>query len=251
MPAESELPIFGFVSVHESPLADGVEREAQWLHGAAGTGRASAHLWHAPPALVVPRSYQRAPHWAPACAASAVLGWPVQVRASGGGLVPQGPGVLNLSLAWPLDEGQGAEIDAVYHALCEALSAALARLGIAASPQPVQGSFCDGRWNLAVGGAKLVGTAQGWRRIGRVPTVLAHAVMLLDADPAALTERCNDFEAALGHERRYLAQAITSVARAWSAAHDGAAAPPDLAAQLRMAIAERLARALPPATEAG
>jgi lipoate-protein ligase A len=234
------LPVFGFVARHEQPLADGMAQELAWMQRAAHTGRAAAHLWRGVQGLVVPRAYERAPHWRAACADSAAEGWPVQVRASGGGLVPQGPGVLNLSLAWAVPEGQAMTIDPVYRALCDELAAAFARLGVRAEVQAVEGSFCDGRFNLAVDGAKLVGTAQCWRRIEGVQVVLAHALMLVEADPVALTARCNAFEAVLGHDRRYRADRITSLARACG----GATA--NLAARAEQVIAERFARMLEP-----
>jgi lipoate-protein ligase A/uncharacterized protein YqgV (UPF0045/DUF77 family) len=165
----------------------------------------------APTGLVVPRRYTALPGWA-AAAADPTHG-EVQVRASGGGLVPQGPGVWNLSLAWPAPSAAPSGTDAIYRALCDALAGALRAAGLDASPQPVDGSFCDGRFNLAVRGRKLVGTAQAWRRVLGVPLVLAHAVIVVDADPAALTARANAFEAALGSAMRYRADALTSVAR--------------------------------------
>lgn len=229
------LPVFGFVTVHQRPLADGIAREAEWLARVAETGRAAAHLWEGAPGFVVPRSYERLPGWAAARAMH-----PVQVRASGGGLVPQGPGVCNLSLAWPAGSATPSDTDAVYRELCAGIAAALARFGVQASPQPVEGSFCDGRYNLAVGGRKLVGTAQSWRRVGGVPVVLAHAVIVVDADPAALTDAANAFEAALGRPPPYRAEALTSVARAC------AQASPDLAPRLKQALAQTFARLLPP-----
>jgi len=126
--------------------------------------------------------------------------------------VPQGPGVWNLSLAWPAPAAMPTNTDAVYRALCGELSAAFDTLGIAATPQAVTGSFCDGRYNLAVDGRKLVGTAQAWRRVEGQPVVLAHAVIVVDADPEELTARANDFESALGTGTRYRAEALTSVA---------------------------------------
>lgn len=245
--AAAAWPIFGFVARHAAPLADGIAQEGQWMRRAAATGRAQAHLWHGVQGLVVPRSYRRAPRWDEACAASAAEGWPVQVRESGGGLVPQGPGVLDFSLAWRVDAGREVGIGAVYQALCAGLAAAFARLGLSCGTRAVEGSFCDGRYNLACGGAKLVGTAQCWRRIEGERVILAHALTLVYADPQALTARCNAFEAALGHDRRYRADAVTSVARAWSAAHGGAAPPPDLAERVEQAIAEQFARVLAPA----
>ena len=64
-------------------------------------------------------------------------------------------------------------------------------------------------------GRKLVGTAQSWRRVAGAPVVLAHAVIVVDADPPTLTERANAFEPRLGSARRYRAEALTSVALAW------------------------------------
>ena len=200
-------PSFGFVSVHRRPLAGGVAHEAEWMTASAALGQASAHLWTAPVGIVVPRRYTALPGWAAIDGGHGEL----QVRASGGGVVPQGPGVWNLSLAWPAPGALPTHTDAVYRGLCSTLGAALDRLGLAASPQPVDGSFCDGRYNLAVQGRKLVGTAQAWRRVGGVPMVLAHAVIVVDADPAELTARANAFEAALGSNTRYRSEALTSV----------------------------------------
>jgi lipoate-protein ligase A len=195
-----------------------------------------AHLWSAPTGLVAPRRCGALPGWA-AAAADPAHG-EVQVRASGGGLVPQGPGVWNLSLIWPAPSAAPSGTDAIYRALCDALTGAFARLGIEASAQAVEGSFCDGRYNLAVGGRKLVGTAQAWRRVQGVPLVLAHAVIVVDADPAALTARANAFEAALGSATRYRADALTSVARA--------AGSPFNEARTLAVLAETFARVVAP-----
>ena len=239
------LPLFGFVTVHERPLADGIAAEAEWMASAAATGRAAAHLWRGEPGLVVPRSCTTLPGWPAAAKAHRVL-----VRASGGGVVPQGPGLLNLSMVWRTDanavaSGAPSGTEAIYRAMCDRLVDALARLGIAAAPQAVEGSFCDGRFNLAVAGRKLVGTAQSWRRVAGMPVVLAHAVIVIDADPQALTEAANAFERDLGSGRRYRAEALTSVALAWQLAHSRAPAL-DMEVRLSAALAERFARLLVP-----
>ena len=236
------LPIFPFVAVHLAPVVDGPACEADWLALAARSGTPSAHLWRAPSGFVVPRSYERLPGWAAAIATTTAAGGSVQVRASGGGLVPQGPGLLNLSLSWRAgDSATPHDTDAVYRELAEALAEAFQRLAIVASAQPVESSFCDGRFNLAVGGCKLVGTAQAWRRVERLQMVLAHAVIVVDADPQELSDAANAFESAAGSTRHYRADVLTSVARAWSAAHGGAAPPPDLQAQVVRVVAERFA----------
>lgn len=230
------LPADFVFTHHDAPLADGIAAEQRWAEAVAAGGAAQARLWRGEPGWAVPRSYTRSPGWAGWQARCAAEGTPVQVRASGGGLVPHGPGLWNLSLVWRSGQAEPVLADAVYRVLCERLADTLAALGVQASAQPVDGSFCDGRWNLAAGGRKLVGTAQAWRRIAGVPVVLAHAVIVLDADPAALTAATNAFEAGLGEAKRYRAGALTSVAD--EARRAGAAAPPGgwadaLAAALR------------------
>lgn len=232
------LPVFGFVARHEQPLADGMAQEALWMARAAESGRAAAHLWQGTEGLVAPKSVTQEAGWAAAAAR-----FPVQVRSSGGGLVPQGPGIWNLSLVWPTEDATPTGTDAIYRELCDDLSAAFARLGLHAEAQAVEGSFCDGRFNLAAGGRKLVGTAQSWRRIEGRPVVLAHALVVVTADPAAITERANAFEAALGSGRRYRSEALTSVALAV-----GAAPTPEFEARVLQALAERFARIIPPHT---
>jgi lipoate-protein ligase A len=230
------LPPFGFVCVHRRLLVDGIACEAAWMAAAAQRDRAVAHLWQGAPGWVVPRRTTALPAW------SAVLarhGPALQVRHSGGGLVPQGPGIWNLSLAWPAADATPADMHTIYAALCDALAAALARLGVVATPQAVQGSFCDGRWNLAVHGRKLVGTAQAWRRFNARQVVLAHALIVVGADPAALTDGANRLEAELGQGRPYRADALTSLARE---------APDiiDLEARMLEVLAEQFARVVPP-----
>lgn len=231
-----KLPPFGFVCVHEQPLADGIACEAAWMAEAAQGERAVAHLWQGTPGWVVPRRTTTLPAWGEV---QARHGSALQVRRSGGGLVPQGPGIWNLSLAWPAEDATPADMHAIYAALCEALVAAFARLGVSATPQPVQGSFCDGRWNLAVNGRKLVGTAQAWRRFGARQVVLAHALIIVGADPAALTASANTLEAELGQGRPYRADALTSLA--------GEAPDIDnLEARTLEVLAEQFARVVPP-----
>ena len=240
------LPVFGFVTRHVAPLADGVLREAQWMEQCAETGRAVAHLWSGAPGLVVPRSYTRLEGWPAARERWAAMGRSALVRASGGGLVPLGPGVLNLTLVWRTDSAEPIRTDEIYRALCDGLAAALRRLGVDCVVAEVPGSYCNGRFNLAAGGRKLAGTAQSWRRIAGQPVVLAHAMLITTADPEALAAEANAFERALGSGRHYRADALTSIACAWVVAHRAAAPPPDLEANIQRVIAEQFARVVPP-----
>lgn len=234
------LPAFGFVTVHGEPMADGPVAEDAWCARSAATGRATAHLWQGASGLIVPRNCTTAPGWLQAARKHTL-----RVRASGGGVVPQGPGVFNLSLIWPADDSAPAGSEAIYLDLCAGLAAALQRLDIVATTQAVEGSFCDGRFNLAIDGRKIAGTAQSWRRFGGRMTVLAHAVIIASADPQTLTDAANAFERDQGSGRGYRADALTSVAKAWQARH-GRRAPADLDARLAVAMAEQFARVVAP-----
>lgn len=140
---------------------------------------AVAGIWRATsPALVCPRAYARREGFSSAVAASKNRGWPVYQRRTGGGVVPQGVGVANLVLAFnaPLK----FTIEDGYRLITEIIRAGLGGHGARLQTGETPGSFCDGAWNLSVGGRKLVGTAQRWRPVrGGRPRVLAHALMLV------------------------------------------------------------------------
>lgn len=191
-----------------------------------------AFIWSAYPSLVVPRSYTRFSTFNEATQIMKNEGWPVFVRQSGGGVVPQLSGILNVSLCWadygrPLDRA-----DETYLHLCGLVQQALSRQGLQAEAQAVEGSFCDGRYNLAVKdtqGAyqKIVGTAQYWsnarsaawyqpskRQPGDATdwhVVLAHALILMDTDLSIATAQANKLERLLKTERRYDPKKIRSL----------------------------------------
>lgn len=169
---------------------------------------------------MVPRSYRGHTRFAEAQARFAANSQPVHVRLSGGGLVPQAAGVVNLHLAYPVCTHEPLAVaEHHYQLLCQLLGLALQSVGIRATAQAVNGSFCDGRFNLAVNGQKIAGTAQYWRRNPQhnatqpAYTVLSHAVLLVSADTTALTTAANAFEDALNSGRRYRADKITNAAR--------------------------------------
>ena len=105
----------------------------------------------------------------------AVQGWPVVVRDSGGGPVALGPACLNVSWLTPV---RGAiSIEESYSNFCEPLLAAMAGLGLSACCAALPGSYCDGRFNLLVGGRKLAGTSQRIYRTPQGSARLSHAVL--------------------------------------------------------------------------
>jgi len=214
-----------------------------WLEQAL-SGRPVAAVWTGLQALVAPLSYQRHAGLDQVCKSFAARGWPVRLRRSGGGVVPQGPGILNLSLAYPCAGLAGTLSQGVYRHLCSVISSSLQKLGIATEMCAVHGSFCDGRYNLAVDQngkvRKISGTAQYWKRSGGAQAVLAHALVLIDARAGQMSDVCNAFESDLGSTRRYENDALTSVMQAWHAAHPDQPPPENLAQRLTQEIVATL-----------
>ncbi|WP_139800818.1 lipoate--protein ligase family protein [Geothermobacter hydrogeniphilus] len=157
---------------------------------------------HDPRCLVVTRREARFPHFEEAAEILAGEGWPLVVRCSGGSCVPQGPGILNLSLVFPKPKGWLLENG--YRLLCGLFARLLEGYGLAAGIGEVPGSFCDGRYNLQVAGRKLLGTAQRWAggSSGR-SAVLAHACLLVDLDLVEATAAVNRFYRLCGQELQF------------------------------------------------
>jgi hypothetical protein len=153
----------------------------QPLFEQARRGEAVAQLWQAPQGLVVPGSYRQFSELRPSARffPPRLAGVASPLRRRSG---PAGPGIINLSLAWPVSSRWAKPQNLSITAL-----RAAAHAGDVWRRQPPpggDGSFCDGRYNLACGegehARKIVGTAQYWRPLAedRGHVVLAHAVIL-------------------------------------------------------------------------
>lgn len=190
------------------------------LLDAVAEGRAPATfaLWSTRESLIVPRPMSKLQSFAMASSELAERGWPVFVRETGGDLFPQSPGILNLTLCFPLNGALERSIDRCYSRLCEPIVEALRSIGITASYGPVRESLCDGAYNIVVGGRKIAGTAQRWRRSRNVESgkfaALAHAGIFCDVDFAELCKVSNTFSAACGLERRVVDRQHVSIATA-------------------------------------
>jgi octanoyl-[GcvH]:protein N-octanoyltransferase len=209
----------------------------------SGVAPATARIWDNARCLVVARSDRRLPRFEAARAELAAAGWPVIVRESGGTAVPHGPGLLSLSLVFRPPPQRRCTIESGYDAVCLPLEGALASLGVASERREVAGAFCDGRFDLAVAGRKIAGTAQRWRAGPGGPApergaVLAHAVWLVDADREADAAALNRFYAAAGAPRRCDPGASITLREALVASRRplGRAAPAALAAAARAAL---------------
>ena len=164
----------------------------------------------APQCLVATVRESRMSNFEASCQVLAAQGWPVIVRCTGGSCVPQGPGVINFSMIHP--KLRGWNLDDGYRLLCDFLTHFLASYGLSATTGESPGSFCDGRYNLQVGGQKLVGTAQRWAGGNRKQAaVLAHACLLVDMDLVKATEKINSLYRLCGHPQQFKAESCTTL----------------------------------------
>ncbi|WP_069301755.1 lipoyl protein ligase domain-containing protein [Neptunicoccus sediminis] len=145
-------------------------------------------------ALVCPANLRRREGFDRARHRSAANGWPVYLRPTGGGAVPQGPGVLNLALAFTAHQRFTIEdgYRLITRVICDAIPA-----GWTTGATPY--SFCDGAWNMSLTDRKVVGTAQRIHPIGGGRRrILAHALILVKGDIAAGAAAVGGFHRDLG-----------------------------------------------------
>jgi lipoate-protein ligase A len=232
-----------------SPAA-AVARDAELLDAVrAGVSPPVARIWENARCLVAARSDARLPHFAAAAEALASEGWPVCVRESGGTTIPQGPGILSLTLVFRPPPGAPFTIEAGYDAVCRPIESALAVLGLGAARGAIDAAFCDGRFDLSIGGRKIAGTAQRWRAVPGGPSpergaVLLHAVLLADTDRSDGIGAVNRFYERAGSDRRADPAASITLREAWAARGDARAGDPPRAVvgALRSALADALRR---------
>lgn len=146
-----------------------------------------------------------------------VTGWPVITPTTGGAAVPQGPGCLQLSMLLPHSRALAYSLEDVYQLLCHPLSLTLGHKVIHPDLGSVADAFCDGRFNLMVGGRTISGTAQIWRAAvaghwnRREGYVLAHASLFVDMNKRSATDAVNRFYDLAGGKTHFGQEAVTTV----------------------------------------
>ncbi len=180
--------------------------EAFWREAAEG----EAVLWTVgEPGLVAPRAYAISAGFDRASQCSAQRGWPVHVRQTGGGCVPQGPGVLNVS--WLAPAALAATgVEAVYLALTGRIIRACSAVGLEACIHSPVDAWCRGRFDVAVDGRKVAGVSQR-RRSAPACRAMAHAAIFIDVDIEAGLEAVRQLCADLGRTDLPTARAATNL----------------------------------------
>lgn len=238
------------MSAHQSTVLkkyrplDALEREALMLERvASGTSIHECEVWATTQCLVASQRMARLAGFHDHATTSAASGWPVHVRGTGGSLVPQGSGIINVSLAFASTLAAAPTIEDAYAALCQPIVDVLNGFGCPALIGPVAGSFCDGGYNIIVGNRKVAGTAQRWRPLYNEPAhhaVFAHALILVDADLLSAAHAINALNEVCGVASRVKASAHANLQEHLSSKL-GHSARDDLAYRLQMRFDEMLA----------
>ena len=159
-------------------------------------------VWQGTQSLVAPKKKAHLPGFEEVARDMAARGWPVHLRATGGDVTPQGPGIVNVTHVYTVDRARDFSIEAEYDRLCTPIEAAL---GEGASRGWMPGAFCDGAHNVQFRGKKFAGTAMRFRPAAADRSrmaVMAHALMLFEPPGEAAIAALNVFLEALGEGRQ-------------------------------------------------
>ncbi|WP_428985299.1 lipoyl protein ligase domain-containing protein [Shewanella corallii] len=163
-------------------------------------------IWQSLPALAVSQKDTLLPTYAEAVEVLRRDGVETLVRKSGGSAVFQSQSLFNLTLIWRL-QGQ-TSIPESYRLMCRPMMDWLGQQGISSQLHAVDGAFCDGSFNIAVGGKKLAGTAQRWQRRKGECKVLGHISIVLSPDYHRELNLINEFYRLAGKPMAYRRQAL-------------------------------------------
>ncbi|MEO0677532.1 MAG: lipoate--protein ligase family protein [Pseudomonadota bacterium] len=184
------------------PLKDALAEEVALLGEVkSGARRCAWRLWAASEqSLAAPRAMEA--KLTPGLAATAARGWPCQFRVTGGDVTPQGPGVLSMATLFVAGQEGTNPIESAYRQICAPIAQALAAFGIESETGAVDGSYCDGLFNVVVDGLKFAGTAQRMSPMGEGRwAVLGQAMMILEGDDHSVTDAINAFYRDAGLEK--------------------------------------------------
>ncbi|MGE0280578.1 MAG: biotin/lipoate A/B protein ligase family protein [Rhizobiaceae bacterium] len=183
------------------PIAAALERETAMLDAVAGGAGPQVLVWQCERCIVVPRRLAASAAFSEAARDLERRGFPVIARDTGGDAVVQGPGVVNVSLAFTIPPNMPDRIGEAYRMLCAPLMSLLRQYDIETANGAVSGAMCDGAFNVTACGRKLAGTAQRWRRARGAEgassfAVFGHLALSVDIDHTAAADAVNAFYAA-------------------------------------------------------
>jgi len=210
--------------------AEALRRQDFFEGSPFGPGRPALLIWQSPRALLAAPGDARLRSFASASRICAENGWPVATRRGGGRVCPVSPGTLQLAISRPVSAG--VTVERAYREMVALIGRLLDRFGLRAACGPCPGAFCPGRHDLAVGGRKIAGLAQAWRRVEGEMVVVTGASLVVDECDADLAAAVNLFYRDVADAPGCRAAAIGSL----SALAGGGVSPCDVAEMLRAIV---------------
>lgn len=132
-------------------------------------------------------------------------GWPVFMRIGGGSAVLLDGTCLSFAVARACRDLTTLERN--FRELGQGVVLALGRLGLPAQFGAAPGSYCEGPYDLVVGGKKVAGISQAIRR----GFALVSGMILVSQDPVTTTARLQRLYREAGSDQRLSAEAVTSL----------------------------------------
>ncbi len=176
-------------------------------HISEGKAPATVRLWQPARCLAVGRFDNRLPYFRDAVQYMKSQRIEIVQRMSGGKAIWQDAGYLNFSIIAP-KQSLKFGIPETYLQFSEGLILGLRALGIETGFKHIEGAFCDGPYDLAVNGRKLVGTAQVQKR----GFIIVHGTILVDCDLNEMIQRISEFYEQAGQPTHLRRDTMTTVA---------------------------------------
>lgn len=118
------------------------------------------HIWRHPNAFILGQKDGRLPHAREAMEWLRSIDYLPIVRNSGGAAVPLDAGVVNISLIFPLPQGNAAHFHDDFEKMFQLIAAALSFTGEEVHKGEIAGAYCPGDYDLSINGFKFCGIAQ-------------------------------------------------------------------------------------------
>ena len=186
-----------------------------------GTSPPTVRIWRPGRCLALGRFDVRLPRYREAVSHLRSQGIVVLRRQSGGQAVWQDPHFVNVSVIAPQEKRLG--IPEAYRIYLAGVQKGLSLLGVETAFRHVEGAFCGGPDDLAVGGRKLLGTAQIQKR----GMVVVHGTMPVWGGLPEMIHWVSAFYARAGRSVRLREEAMVTLAElldreiAWEELEEG------------------------------
>ena len=155
-------------------------------HVGSGDVPPTVRLWQPGRCLALGRFDTKLPRFREAVGHMKSQGHLTLHRLSGGKAVWQDAGYLNFSVMAPREQ---MGVPEAYKKFSEGFMAGLDELGLQSAFKHVEGAFCDGPYDLAIGERKLVGTAQVQKR----SYMIVHGTAMVDCEIEAMVRIVGEF----------------------------------------------------------